>query len=216
MVVGGVPRAGARCRTHGGGFRIIAPAPCSADPLGLIVSVPMEGNAMLSAKMQAAMNKQINAEFHSAYIYLSMAAYFEDKNLQGFANWMRIQTQEERDHALRFYDFIIERRGRVLLEPIEAVPTDWASPTAVFEAAFAHEQKISGMINDLMDLALKEKDHAGASFLKWFVDEQVEEEANADNIVQQLKMVGDAGAALFLMDREIGTRVYTPPAAAAE
>ncbi len=170
---------------------------------------------MLSDKVQAAMNKQINAEFHSAYIYLSMAAYFEDKNLQGFANWMRIQTQEERDHALRFYDFIVERRGRVLLEPIAAVPTEWDSPTAVFEAAFAHEQKISGMINDLMDLALKEKDHAAASFLKWFVDEQVEEESNADNIVQQLKLIGDAGAALFLMDREMATRVYTPPATAA-
>ena len=168
---------------------------------------------MLSEKMQAAMNKQINAEFHSAYIYLSMAAYFEDKNLHGFANWMRIQTQEERDHALRFYNFIIERRGRVLLEPIEAVPTDWASPTAVFEAAFAHEQKISGMINDLMNLAVKEKDHAAASFLQWFVDEQVEEESNADGIVQQLKMVGDAGAALFLMDREMASRVYTPPVA---
>jgi ferritin len=165
---------------------------------------------MLSEKMQAAINHQINAELHSAYIYLSMAAYFEDKNLKGFANWMRVQAEEEVGHAMRFYNFIIERRGRVLLEPVAAVPTDWASSMAAFENAFAHEQKISGLINTLMDLALKEKDHAAASFLKWFVDEQVEEEANADAVIQQLKLAGDAGAAIFILDREMATRVAAP------
>ncbi len=161
---------------------------------------------MLSEKMQAAMNKQINAELHSAYIYLSMSAYFEDKNLLGFAHWMRLQANEEVIHAMKFFDFINERRGRVLLEPIAAVPTEWASPLAVFEAALAHEQKVTGMINDLVDLAIQEKDHAANSFLQWFVDEQVEEEASADAIVQQLKMIGDAPQGLFLLDREMAGR----------
>ena len=168
---------------------------------------------MLSEKMQAAINNQINAELHSAYIYASMSAWFSDKNLNGFANWMRIQAQEEMVHAMKFYDFVIERRGRVLLTPIEAVPTDWASALAVFENALAHEQKISGMINDLVNLAVKEKDHAANSFLQWFVDEQVEEEANADGVVQQLKMIADSPAALFMFDREMATRVFVAPAA---
>jgi ferritin len=170
---------------------------------------------MLSEKMQAAMNNQINAELYSAYIYASMSAYFSEKNLNGFANWMRIQAQEEMTHAMKFYDFIIERRGRVLLAPIEGVPTEWDGPLAVFENALAHEQKITGMINDLVNLAKKEKDHAADSFLQWFVDEQVEEESNADEIVQQLKLMGDSGAALFMFDREMATRVFVPPAAEA-
>ena len=161
---------------------------------------------MLSEKMQAAFNKQINAELHSAYVCLSMVAYFEDANLPGFASWMRIQSQEEVEHAMRFFDFVNERMGRVVLEPIAAVPTEWESPLAVFEDAFAHEQKISGMINDLMDLALAKKDHAARSFLNWFVDEQVEEEANADGVVQRLKMVGDSGHALYMLDREMANR----------
>ncbi len=168
---------------------------------------------MLSEKIQAAMNNQINAELHSAYIYASMSAYFADKNLNGFANWMRIQAQEEMVHAMKFFDFVIERRGRVLLQPVEGVPTDWAGPLAVFENALAHEQKITGMIHDLVNLSVKEKDHAADSFLKWFVDEQVEEEANADYVVQQLRMIGDSAAALFMFDREMATRVFVPPAA---
>jgi len=161
---------------------------------------------MLSEKMQAAMNKQINAEMHSAYIYLSMSAYFEAGNLSGFANWMRMQAQEEMVHAMKFYDFINERMGRVKLEPIAAVPVEWDSPLAVFENAFQHEQKVTGLINDLVNLAIEEKDHAANSFLQWFVDEQVEEEASADAIVQQLKLVGGSGQALFLLDREMGQR----------
>jgi ferritin len=161
---------------------------------------------MLSDKMQGAMNQQINAELHSAYVYLSMSAYFENQNLPGFANWMRVQAQEELDHAMRFYNFIHERLGRVLLQPIADVPTEWDSPLAVFEAAFKHEQKISGMIHDLVDLAIQEKDHPANSFLQWFVDEQVEEEASADAIVQQLKLIGSSGQALFLLDREMAQR----------
>jgi ferritin len=161
---------------------------------------------MLSEKMQAALNQQINAELHSAYIYLSMSAYFEDKNLRGFANWMRVQAQEEMGHAMKFYNFVIDRRGRVLLNPIAAVPTDWEVPLAVFQNAFEHEKKVSGMINDLVNLAIEERDHAANSFLKWFVDEQVEEEASADAVVQQLKMIGDSSAALFLLDREMAGR----------
>jgi ferritin len=171
---------------------------------------------MLSEKMQAAMNKQINAELHSAYIYLSMASYFENINLKGFANWMRIQAQEELVHAMKFFDFIVERRGRALLEAVEAVPTDWESPLAVFENAFAHEQKVTALINNLVDLSIKERDHAANSFLQWFVDEQVEEESSADEIVQQLKLAGDAPAALFILDREMATRVFVPPAAEGE
>lgn len=161
---------------------------------------------MLSEKMQTALNKQINAELHSAYIYLSMAAYFEDRALTGFAHWMRVQAKEELGHAMKFFDFIVERRGRVLLEPVGAVPTDWASPLAVFENALAHEQKVTGLIHDLVNLAVAEKDHATQSFLQWFVDEQVEEEASADAIVQQLKLVGDSGVALFMLDRELSER----------
>jgi ferritin len=168
---------------------------------------------MLGEKMQAALNKQINAELHSSYIYLSMAAYFADKNLNGFANWMRIQVQEENFHAMKFYNYVIERRGRVLLEPIAAVPTDWATPLAAFENAFAHEQKITGLINDLVNLAHAERDHAAASFLQWYVDEQVEEESNADGIIQQLKMAGDSGAVMLMLDRELAQRVFVPPAA---
>jgi len=161
---------------------------------------------VLSEKMQAAMNRQINAELHSAYLYLAMAAYFEHENLPGFAHWMRLQANEELAHALKFFDFIVERRGRVLLEPVGAVPTEWASPLAVFENALAHEQKVTGLIHGLVNLAVEERDHASDSFLQWFVDEQVEEEASADAVVQQLKLAGDSGVALLILDRELGAR----------
>jgi ferritin len=161
---------------------------------------------MLSEKMQAAMNRQINAELHSAYVYLAMAAHFEHKNLPGFAHWMRLQANEELAHAMKFFDFIVERRGRVLLEPVGAVPSEWASPLAVFENALAHEQKVTGLIHGLVNLAVEERDHASDSFLQWFVDEQVEEEASADAVVQQLKLAGDSGAALLILDRELGAR----------
>jgi ferritin len=129
---------------------------------------------------------------------------------------MRVQTQEEVSHAMKIYDFVNERGGRVLLQAIEGPPTKWKSPLAVFEDAYAHEQKVTGLINNLVDLAIKEKDHATNSFLQWFVNEQVEEEASADEIVQQLKMMEDAPGGMFMLDRELGQRVFTPPAAEGE
>ncbi|MCD4685258.1 MAG: ferritin [Anaerolineae bacterium] len=161
----------------------------------------------LSDKIQAAMNQQINAELHSAYIYLSMSAYFEDEGFSGMANWMRQQYEEEVVHALKFFDYINERRGRVILEPIAAVPNEWESPLAVFEAALGHEEKVSAMILAIMNLAVEEKDRASVSFLNWYVDEQVEEEASADAVVQKLKLAGNSPQALLFLDAELGQRV---------
>ena len=161
---------------------------------------------MLSQKVQDAFNKQINAELHSGYLYLSMAAYFESKDLKGMANWMTIQAGEERAHAMRFYDFINDRSGRVVLTQIEAPKTEWKSPLEAFEDAYKHEVKITGMINELFTLVAIEKDGAGHDFLEWFCREQVEEEANAQLIVAQLKLVGDNGVGLYLLDQQLGQR----------
>ena len=167
---------------------------------------------MLSESMQKALNDQINEEAYSSYLYLAMAAYFEDLNLRGFAHWMRQQSDEETIHAMKFYDFIIERRGRVELAALQGPPKDWKSPLAVFEASLEHEQHITACINKLMDLAVKESDHATGSFLKWFVDEQVEEESNVDAVIQDLRRVENNPAGLFMLDRELAQRM----AAAAE
>lgn len=166
---------------------------------------------MLSPKMEKALNDQINAEMFSAYLYLAMVAYFQEKNLAGFANWMTIQNQEETFHAMKFFRYVIERGGRVKLGPIETPQFEWASPLAAMEAAQKHEQYISGRINDLVNLAIKEKDHATASFLGWFVDEQVEEEDSVNTVVQKLRLLGTDGGGLFMMDRDMATRVFTPP-----
>jgi ferritin len=166
---------------------------------------------MVSEKMQKALNDQITAEFYSAYLYLSMAAYFESLNLGGFANWMRVQTQEELAHGMIIYNHVNERGGRVKLAAIEAPPVEWRSPQHVFEEAYAHEQKVTGRINALVDLAIKESDHATNAFLQWFVTEQVEEELNASTIANQLKIAGNSPNALFMIDRELAARVFTPP-----
>lgn len=168
---------------------------------------------MISKKMEEALNGQVNAEMYSAYLYLSMESYFKSQDLNGFANWMRVQTQEEMVHAMKIYDFINGRGGRILLKAIEGPPTQWDSPLAVFEAAYEHEQKVTGLINGLVDLAIKEKDHATNAFLQWFVNEQVEEEASADAIIQQLKMMENAPGGLFMLDRELAQRVFVPPPA---
>lgn len=170
---------------------------------------------MISNNMQAAINDQINYELYSSYIYLSMTAYFTSINLMGFANWMRVQTQEEIMHAMKFYDFVNARGGRVLLSTIEGPATEWDSPLAAFENALAHEQKVTTRINNLVNLAVDERDHASATFLQWFVTEQVEEESNADGIIRQLKLIGDDRSALFMIDRELATRVFVPPTAPA-
>ena len=169
---------------------------------------------MLKEKIDKALTKHLNAEIYSSYLYLSMAAYFESINLKGFANWMRVQTQEELVHAMKFYDFIIERGGKVVLTSIEGPRTEWSSPLAVFEHAYEHEQKVTGLINTLVDLSIAEQDHATNNFLQWFVAEQVEEEASADEVVQKIKLMGDASGGLFMLDSELGQRVFTPPAAA--
>jgi ferritin len=161
---------------------------------------------MLSDKMRDALNEQINAEMYSAYMYLSMATYLEDNNYAGMSSWMKAQAQEEMFHAMKFYGFINDRRARVTLKQIDAPPTEWESPLAVFKDAFAHEQKVTGLIHKLVDMAEQEKDHATRSFLQWFVDEQVEEESSTDEIVQKLTMVGDKVQGLYIIDRELGGR----------
>ncbi len=166
---------------------------------------------MLSKKMLKALNGQLNAELYSSYLYLSMAAYFESVGLAGFSSWMQAQAQEELFHAMKFYHYVSERGGRVVLAAIEAPPSEWDSALAVFEATCEHEQKVTGLINDLVNLAIKEKDHATNSFFQWFVTEQVEEEATASEVVNQLKLMGDAPGGLFMLDRELGTRVFTMP-----
>jgi ferritin len=168
---------------------------------------------MIGNKMEKALNEQVNAEMYSAYLYLSMESYFKSLNLNGFANWMRVQTQEEMVHAMKMYDFIIARNGRVLLKTIEGPQTEWKSPLDAFEAVSIHEQKVTGLINNLVDLAIKEKDHATNSFLQWFVNEQVEEESNADELVKQLKLMENAPGGMFMLDKELALRVFTPPAA---
>lgn len=171
---------------------------------------------MLAKKIQAALNEQLNAELYSSYLYLSMSAYFRSISLPGFANWMRVQVQEELVHAMKFYDFINDRGGRVTLQQVDGPPTDWSSPLDAFESTYQHEQKVTGLINDLVNLAVAERDHATEIFLQWFVTEQVEEEASADQVVQKLKLMGDASGGLFMLDREMVQRVFTPPAASAE
>lgn len=168
---------------------------------------------MLTQKMQDALNEQINDEIWSSYLYLSMSMYFEDKGLPGFAGWMRIQAEEENMHAMKFVDYVNERNGRVLLKPIEAVETEWKDTLTVFEETLAHEQKVTSLINSLMDIAIEEKDHASRSFLNWFVDEQVEEEATVNEILDQLRMVKDNGNGMFMMDREMRGRAATPAGA---
>jgi len=166
---------------------------------------------MIGAKIQEAFNGQINAEIYSSYLYLSMSSYFESINLKGFANWMRCQAQEELVHAMKFYNFISERGGKVTLSSVEGPPSGWKSPLNAFEDAYAHEQKVTALINGLVDLAIQEKDHASNTFLQWFVNEQVEEESSADGVVQQLKLAGGQGSGLFMIDRELAARMFVMP-----
>jgi len=166
---------------------------------------------MLNPKIEKALNDQVNAEFFSAYLYLAMVAYFQEKNLPGFANWMTVQNQEETFHAMKFFNYVSERGGRMTLEAIEKPQFEWKSPLDAMEAAQKHEAYITGRINDLVNLATDEKDHATKSFLNWFVDEQVEEEDSVNNVVQKLRLLGNDGGGLFMMDRDMATRVFTPP-----
>ena len=167
---------------------------------------------MIQQKIEDAINGQINAEFYSSYLYLSMSAHFDSIDLKGMAKWMIAQAQEEIAHGMKMYNFVLERGGAVKLDPIEGPPITWDSALEVFEHAFSHEQLVTSLINGLVDLAIEEKDHATKNFLDYFVDEQVEEEASASEIVQQLKFIGDNGYGILMLDRELGQRIYTPPA----
>jgi len=166
---------------------------------------------MLSPKMESAFNNQINAELYSSYLYLAMAAYLHEANLPGFAHWMMIQAQEENFHAMKFYNYLVERGGRVRLDAIPKPPETWDSPLAVLLATQEHESKVTRSINSLMDLAITEKDHASTSFLRWFVDEQVEEEDSVQTLVQRLRLIGSDGGALYMMDRDLAARTFTSP-----
>lgn len=153
-----------------------------------------------------AVNKQIQAEFESAYLYLAMSAYFESKNLKGFAHWMRIQWDEEIQHAFRFYNMLIDRDEKVELMSIDKPGSDFGSPQQVFKNTLEHEQKVTGRINDLYSLALDEKDYPLQNLLQWFIDEQVEEENNVRDIIDQLNLIGEDGTGLYMLDRELAQR----------
>ena len=169
---------------------------------------------MISQKLQDAVNEQINAELYSAYIYLAMAAYLEDQDLPGFAHWMRMQHDEEQMHAMKLFDFVLDRDGRVKLKAIGEPQSEWDSVLNVFEAALAHEKKVTSLIHALYQLAVDENDFPTQSMLQWFIDEQVEEEKNASDAVAQLKMIGDFGPGLLMMDREMAARAPAAEAAA--
>jgi ferritin len=161
---------------------------------------------MISKTIEQALNKQVNRELFSAYLYLAMSSHFESVNMKGFAKWMRIQAKEEQVHALKIYDYIIARGGTVSLLDIEAPKAKWSSAGKVFDEVYAHEQKVTAMIHGLVDLAIKEKDHATFEMLQWFVKEQVEEEEHASEIVNQIKIVGDIVGHLFHLDHQLGKR----------
>ena len=165
---------------------------------------------MLSPKMQKVLNTHLNEEFYSSYLYLSMAAYFESKNLKGFANWMRVQSTEEQMHGMKFFNFILQKGGKVSLAQINVPKLAWKNLKEVFADTLKHEQKITGLINKLVETAISEKDYATHTFLQWFVTEQVEEEANVEEIIQKIDMIGDNKSGLYMLDNELGARVAAP------
>jgi len=163
---------------------------------------------MLKEKMEKALNEQINKELYSSYLYLSMCAYAQSLGLPGVANWMKVQAKEELTHANKFFDYIIERNGKVMLSAIENVPVEFGNVIEMFEKTLSHENYVSDSINNLVDIAIEVSDHATRSMLMWYVDEQVEEEANAQAIIDQLKLVEGKGQGLYLIDKELSTRVF--------
>ncbi len=165
----------------------------------------------MNQTIQNAINDQINKEIYSAYLYLSMAAYFDKQSLTGFSNWMKIQNQEEMFHAMKFYDYLCERNGTVELQAIQAPTINFESPLKVFEETLEHEKIVTKSINDLYELAIKEKDYAFQSFLQWYIDEQVEEESSASEIIDKINLAGTEWPGLFMLDKEMSGRVFTPP-----
>ncbi|EHQ35817.1 ferritin [Methanoplanus limicola] len=168
----------------------------------------------MNPKIEKELNEQIMWELYSSYMYLSMSSWYESIGLKGFANWESVQAQEELEHAMKFYSYMISRGGRVKLQAIKEPPTEWASPLDAFEASLEHEKFVTSRINLLVELAIEERDHPTNNMLQWYVDEQVEEEANAEEILNQLRLMGSQGnsSLLYMLDKELATRVYTPPA----
>ena len=168
---------------------------------------------MLSEKMVKALNEQLNAEYYSAYLYLSMSAYFESNNYPGFAKWMNVQFQEEQSHAEKLFRYINDRGAKVTLKEIKAPPTEFESVMAVFEQTLIHEQSVTKSIDNLTELAISEKDHASQTYLQWYVSEQIEEEKNVGDILGTLKRAGNAQQILFMLDQQLGQRVFVEPTA---
>jgi ferritin len=166
---------------------------------------------MLNEEIERALGKHLNAEIYSSHLYYSMSAYFETLSLRGFAHWLRIQALEELSHVQRFFDYVHERGGRLIMQAVEAPPYEWESPLMAFQAAYEHEVAVSALINGLMDLAIAQSDHATVNFLQWFIGEQVEEESTADDAVQKLRMVDNASGGLFLLDQEMNNRSFIAP-----
>ncbi|MFH1996981.1 MAG: ferritin [Candidatus Omnitrophota bacterium] len=165
---------------------------------------------MISKKMVESINEQINKELYSAYLYLSMASYAASVGLNGFANWLNVQVKEEMSHAEKFYNYVIQQNGRVALKAIEEPPQKFTSMADIFKKTLEHEQLVTGLINKLVDLAKKESDHATDTFLQWFVTEQVEEEANASEILQKLDLIGKDGNGILMIDSQLAARVFIP------
>jgi ferritin len=162
----------------------------------------------LNKNVEAILNNQINKEFWSAYFYLSMSNYLNANGMSGFANWMKVQFEEETSHAMKMMVFVNERGGRVILEPIAEVPSEWEGVLNIYEETLRHEEVVTGLINECVNVAIEEKDHATVNFLQWFVDEQVEEEAGVSEIIDQLKMIGCQGNGLYMIDKEFKSRVF--------
>jgi len=171
---------------------------------------------MLSERLLQLMNEQINHEFYSAYLYLSMASYYHALGLDGFANWMRVQCLEEQVHAMKFFDFINDMNGRIVLKGISDPPVEWDSPRAPFEAALLHERKVTGLINNLVNVSLEEHDHASNNFLQWFISEQVEEESSVQAVLDKFNLMGDAPGGMYMIDKDLATRTFIYPPAQAK
>ncbi|MBW6521759.1 MAG: ferritin [Desulfoarculaceae bacterium] len=165
----------------------------------------------MNEKMEKAFNSQVNAELYSSYLYLSMESYFQSVSLSGFASWMRIQVQEELFHGIKMVDYIHERGGKAKLEAIAKPEEKWETPLAAFEQVLAHEQRVTGLINNLIDVALDVRDHAAKAFLDWFITEQVEEESTVGQIVDRLRLIGNDSSGLFFLDAELAKRVFVMP-----
>ncbi len=163
----------------------------------------------INKKVEEVLNKQVNAELWSAYLYLSMSAWCESRGFKGFANWMRVQFHEETSHALKIYDYVISRSGEIKLQPIAAVKTSWDSLLNMFEETYEHECKVTNLINDCYEVALAEKDYATTTMLQWFINEQIEEESNALEIIDVLKITGEKSGGIFYLDKKLGHRTFT-------